>query len=725
MKSEHLPDMPTATANQTHRWVFIRRGGVNQVLLRDAADLAALDELDPKLWMALAMPVQGIALDAATLSLLDTDGDGSIRPPEILSAVRWINQALKDPAVIFSSGDSLPLAAIGDPELLAIAQRVLSNLGRPAADSVQLADVTDLNRIFASTKLNGDGIVPASSADTPQLARAIEEILSVLPGQPDRSGQPGVDAAAVNRFFSEAQALCDWDGRQAPPPELVKAAAAVRAVADKADDYFARCRLAAFDPRAAAALNLESFDYQALAVRMLTGADAEIEALPLAAAAPGQPLPLAGAVNPAWADRLASLAADAATPLLGKPCRELTESAWQALKQTVAAVGQWLDSKPQTPAESLGLPRLRELLAGGVREDLLALIERDAAMRPEYERVALLEKLIRYRRDLGEVLTNMVNFTDFYGNTQAVFQAGVLYLDARACALCIEVTDPARHALLAGLSGAFLVYCTATRPGGLLKNIVAVVTNGDSDNLMVGRNGVFYDRAGRDWLATITRIVSNPISVREAFWMPYKKLVRMIEEQIVKRAQAADADSTAKFSDKVAQLGQPDQAAAKPPRPPQGIDLGTIALFGTAIGGVSALVAGFLKMLFGLGFWLPLGVLGMLLLISGPSMLLASMKLRLRNLGPLLDAGGWAVNTRARINIPFGASLTRLAALPPGSSRIAVDPFADKKRVRLFVLLVILGVLAATFWASREWPKVFDRAWRLGPPPAAASAGIP
>ncbi|MGI6086483.1 MAG: hypothetical protein ACOYCD_00850 [Kiritimatiellia bacterium] len=705
----------TDISNQAHHWVFIRRGGVNQVLLRDAADLRALGELDTKLWMALAMPVNGIALDAATLSLLDTDNDGSIRPPEILAAVRWINHALKDPAIIFQPGASLPLDAISDPELAAIAQRVLRNLGRPDADSVHLTDVTDLNRLFSATKLNGDGIIPADSADTPESAQAIKEILSVLPGKVDRGGQPGVDADTVNQFFNEAQALCDWDDRQAPP-ELVKAANAVRAIAAKADDYFARCRTVAFDPQAAAALNLEKFDYSTLATRLLTAADAEIEAMPLAAAAPGQPLPLTGAVNPAWAARLATLATDAATPLLDKPCQHLTEAEWQSLKQAVAATGQWLDAKPQTPVEKLGLPRLRELLGGSARKDLMALIERDAAMRPEYERVAQLEKLIRFRRDLGEVLINMVNFTDFYGNTQAVFQAGVLYLDARACELCIEVTDPARHALLAGLSGAFLMYCTVTRAGGQQKNIVAVVTNGDSDNLMVGRNGVFYDREGRDWLATVTRIVSNPISVREAFWMPYKKLVRIIEEQIVKRAQAADEDSTAKLSGKIAQMGQTDQTADKPLRPPQRIDLGTIALFGTAIGGVSALVAGFLKMLFGLGFWLPLGVLGVLLLISGPSMLLASMKLRLRNLGPLLDASGWAVNTRARINIPFGASLTHLSTLPPGSHRIAVDdPFADKKRVRLFVLMAILGALIATCWASWKWPDTFDRIWRRTP----------
>ena len=46
--------------------------------------------------------------------------------------------------------------------------------------------------------------------------------------------------------------------------------------------------------------------------------------------------------------------------------------------------------------------------------------------------------------------------------------------------------------------------------------------------------------------ATITKIVSNPISIRQAFWSPYKKLVRLIEEQIAKRAAAADADAALK-----------------------------------------------------------------------------------------------------------------------------------------------------------------------------------
>jgi len=77
-------------------------------------------------------------------------------------------------------------------------------------------------------------------------------------------------------------------------------------------------------------------------------------------------------------------------------------------------------------------------------------------------------------------------------------------------------------------------------------------------------------------------------------------------------------------------------------------------------------------------------------------MLIAFLKLRQRNLGPILDANGWAVNTKAAINIPFGSTLTKMAELPKGAERSLVDPFAEKKTpwkrwVFLLVLLTALG----------------------------------
>ena len=52
----------------------------------------------------------------------------------------------------------------------------------------------------------------------------------------------------------------------------------------------------------------------------------------------------------------------------------------------------------------------------------------------------------------------------------------------------------------------------------------------------MGRNGIFYDRKGVDWDATIIKIVEHPISVRQAFWMPYKRVGKLIGEQIEKFA---------------------------------------------------------------------------------------------------------------------------------------------------------------------------------------------
>ena len=100
------------------------------------------------------------------------------------------------------------------------------------------------------------------------------------------------------------------------------------------------------------------------------------------------------------------------------------------------------------------------------------------------------------------------------------------------------------HAALAGLSKAYLAYCDCTRGADEKTTIVAAFTAGDVDNLMVGRNGVFYDRKNRDWDARITNIVENPISVRQAFWSPYKRLVRMVEEQVAKRAAAKEKESS-------------------------------------------------------------------------------------------------------------------------------------------------------------------------------------
>jgi hypothetical protein len=314
----------------------------------------------------------------------------------------------------------------------------------------------------------------------------------------------------------------------------------------KVDDYFARCRLAAFDARAAAALNAAEADFVALGPKTLTADAEEIAKLPLAPVVANRPLPLAEGLNPAWAARIATLAEATVGPILGGNKPALSEGDWNTLKERMAPFVTWQAAKPTTAISTLSPARLREMLAGSLRQDLTALVAKDASGVDQNQQVEQVEKMIRVHRDLVRLLHNFVTFSEFYRTRRSIFQVGTLFIDGRSCDLCLPVEDTGKHASLAGLARAYLLYCDCTRKSGEKRSIVAAVTGGNTDNLMVGRNGVFVDHKGNDWDATVTRIVENPIGIRQAFWSPYKSFVRMVEEQVAKRASAADQEARQK-----------------------------------------------------------------------------------------------------------------------------------------------------------------------------------
>ena len=114
---------------------------------------------------------------------------------------------------------------------------------------------------------------------------------------------------------------------------------------------------------------------------------------------------------------------------------------------------------------------------------------------------------------------------------------------------------------------------------------------------------------------------------------------------------------------------------------------------------IGSALAALAKGIFALEWWqLVLSFLGILLIISGPSMVLAWMKLRRRNIAPLLNANGWAVNAAAKISIPFGETLTDVAKYPKLKLK---DPYAKTGMsawVKVLITLLILGGAAAAVW---------------------------
>ena len=716
-----------------HTWHFFRTGGLDQVALTSGADLLALEHLDQKLWVALACPVKGLELDEKTLALIDTDGDGRIRVPELLAAITWSAAHLNDVGTLLAGTDGLPLAALNlnTPEGRAVhasAKQILANLGKKNATTITIAESADTAKIFAASPLNGDGVIPPEAAAEAATKQLITDMIACTGGTADRTGSLGVTAADIEKFFVALADYAAWATSGAAAAVLPlgdqtsAASAATAAVRAKIDDFFARCRLAAFDARALGALNRSETEFLAIAAKELTLSAAEVAGFPLARIEAGRTLPLLDGVNPAWSAALATLHAAAVTPIFGAAKTTLTAAEWADLQARFTAHEAWAAAKAGAACEKLGLARAQEILASKGRDALATLLAEDLSLAPQFAAIAGVERLARFHRDLRSLLHNFVNFADFYSRDRwAVFQAGTLFLDSRSTEFCVRIDAPNPFAVM---SKAYIAYCSCTRAGCPPMNIAACFTQGDSDYLFVGRHGVFYDRAGRDWDAVITGIVDNPISIRQAFWSPYKKFLRLIEEQVAKRAAAAEAASNARLATAAEKTANADAFKGEPPKK---VDVGAVAAIGVAISGAVTAITLILGYVFALKFWqYPLVLVGLVLVISAPSMLIAWLKLRQRTLGPLLEGNGWAVNGRVKINIPFGTALTDVAVLPAGSHRSLEDPYEDKaaakqkRRATFFIVVVLLA--AAALWVRWNEHQMGRYFWKSAPVTVAAPA---
>ena len=698
-----------------HRFSFFRAGGSSyQISLETGDDIAAVVDLDQKLWLAIACPVHVLEIDEKTLALVDTDHDGRIRPPEIIDAIRFMDRALDSLDSLVERSTTLALEAIDDSEeegkaLLVSARKILENLGRDGEESIALEDVIDTERIFAQTKFNGDGIVPIESADDPFVKGVIADIITHDGSEIDRSGKPGVSRPRVDAFFDRATAVSTWWAAADTTPGVLvvggqtdAAFDAFIAVESKIEDFFVRCQSAAFDARATAALNRSEEDWALASGAELSHASASLAAFPLSRIEPGRALPLDTGLNPAWADAIRTFKAATVATLLGDKA-SLSQADFGLLRTKLAPFRDHRAARPVTTLNALPRSRVDAIVASTAHAAIGALIDKDEAVRPESDAIASVEKLLRYNRDLHRLLCNFVSFRDFYVTGDAVFQCGTLYLDERSASLCVRVQAAAPHAEIAGSSNTFLVYCDCTRRGvdaPEKMTIVAALTAGDEARIHVHRNGIFYDRHGHDWDAAVIKVVKQPISIHEAFWLPYKRIGRFIGNQIEKFAgdhEKSVHESTTETVTGVAKTAAEPEPADKP------FDVarfaGILAAVGLAIGAIGSALAVLLASFLGLSAWqMPLALVGIVIAISGPSMLIAYIKLRGRMLGPILDGAGWAVNGEARINIAFGTSLTARGELPKGAKRIPGDLYADKKNGWIVWVLVVLIAAAAVLW---------------------------
>ena len=722
-------------ANNKYKWEFENIGGSSRVKIRNGEDIAHLAELDPKMWTVLSCPVTGLEIDDKSLAYMDCDSDGKIRVNDVIATAQWMTAALKNPDLLLEGSCSIDIEQLNQEnetgkKLYASAKQILENLGKEGS-MISLADTADVAAIFAKTKYNGDGVITEASVDEADDKAVIAAAVAALGGVADRSGADGVDAAKIEAFYAALAEYAAWQDAAVEAPFADKTDAAIEAynaLDAKVKDFFMRSKLAAFSPDSTASLDVQTSRIEAISAENLTGKTEEIAAYPIVRVTGKAEIDLSAPVNPAWAAQFETLKAIA----VADDQKVLTEADWAAIGAKFAAYTAWKGAKAGTAVEALGIETVKTMLAQNRKEALLAVVAQDAALAEEASNIDAVDKFLHIYRDFYRLLRNFVTLHDFYTKDKkvaAIFQSGRLIIDQRECRFCMKVADMGKHNASAAASGMFLVYCdctTKSKPGKL--SIVAAVTVGEIGDLVAGKNAIYYDNSGLEWDAVITKVVDNPISVAQAFWSPYRRMAKAIENLISKSAADKDAkmmaNATAKINAAPAAIPTAPAADGSKPAVAPPFDIakfaGIAAAIGMAFGMIGTALSGLVDSLSGMGWKLILVFIGIILAISGPAMILAWLKLRRRNIAPLLNANGWAVNAASKISIPFGETLTDTAKFPKMKLK---DPYAIPMAAWKKVLLVLapLAVAFVALWLCNllAWAQLPSPLPRFNEPAAA------
>ncbi|MBQ3655395.1 MAG: hypothetical protein II956_00935 [Bacteroidales bacterium] len=710
-----------------YSWKFSKIGGVTRVSIESGDDIKHLPELDTKMWTVLSSPASGLEFDQKTLNTIDIDKDGKIRVDEVVKISQWLCNVVSDPEILVQGQKSLKLSDIRQDtdegkKILKSAQVILKNL-KSDKQEITLEDTADMTKIFAGTAFNGDGIITALSTENADLKAVIAMIGEKIGTLDDRSGEKGVNKDQIEEFYKELTDYAAWkkaglqDGVLSYGDNTAAALDSYNAVKEKVKDYFVRCKMVAFNKDTYAAMEIPVEELAKITSENLSEKISELAKYPIARVTDKNELPLNESINPAWEaafNKIKTLIFD--VDFKGKT--SITESEFNAIASKFAAYEDWMSKKAGAKVDGTDLSEAEKMLSNSSKDELLNLIDKDLAYKEEAEDIISVDNLLHCTENFYPFLRNFVTFSDFYTikhEKWAMFQAGKLFIDQRECDLCIKVSDMPKHNATANQSAMFLIYCDCTNKVlNQTMQICAAVTDGSVDDIKVGKNAIFIDRAGNLWDATVNKVIENPISIREAFWAPYKKFVSFIEEQVTKFAASKDKEMTDKATASITEGGTKlteksaaaaDTAAteakvaeaqvAEATSKKEAFDIakycGIFAAIGMALGLIGSFVVSLVTGFISLKWWqMILAVLAIMLIISGPSMLLAYLKLRRRNLSPLLNANGWAVNAQAFVNIMFGATLTHLAKFP----RLRVkDPLADKGypkwKIALWILLAL------------------------------------
>lgn len=715
---------------------FARFGRTYQLLIRNSSDLERAVALDEALWVATAAPIASlIDCDKTFLALLDGDSDGRILTEDVRAAITWALGVFRDKSGIDAQSTTLlldHLSTVDDgPKIVDAAKVALQRLGAQDTTRIELAQVRTSLEARKQFPVGENGVVLPIAADAEDLKAFLADVIVVTGGAEHPSGEKGVDAASLDKLLDWSNKWLAWesqgqlaDGKPTeikPLGDATEAAyGAYQAIRLKLEQYFAQCRIVAFEPSTADKFMTRYSELKTPDLADAAKIQALLEESPLAAPRADGALDFEGRINPAFAAKVAAFRDLAAQPLLGKSLTKITADDVAAVVAKLAAYEKWLLSKTGTEASVIPSDKLRSYLASTFADRTRALIARSADVAKANDQLRLVEKAVLYQANLIRFCNNFVAMPELFDvKKTAMFEMGTLVMDGRRFNLSMKVENRAEHSAVAGNGGTFVIYVHA-----ILKNkqetmeLALPVTAGLRGNLAVGKRGIFIDMQDREWNAQIVQILENPISLKEAIIAPFQRIGQMIKSRIESMQGAAqknlDAAGTTAISSVESAATAPKPAAPPPAPAPSGGGLPVaLAGGGIAIAALGSAAAFISQTIASLRYWQVCSlILSAVAAVLVPSLILAWLKLRKRDLSALLEGGAWAINPRLRMTGKLARDLTQSPPYPEPS--VGAPAPSRLIKVLLWILaLTIAGWFSYTIYLDYEVAQDEKRALRL------------
>lgn len=730
------------------RMTFQDLGRLDQLIVTNPDDLPSIVDLDKARWAATSVPVSQLFCDPAFLAYMDTDKNARIRVEEVCAAQKWVWERLRDRSRMVGENDRLDLGALdpGHPEaakMKALAERLLGQMGQKGGREITLTDVRAFRASYTAKFPNGDGVVAPAQIPDAEVAGFAEAVIQVTGGADELSGTKGVGAASLDAWKAAVTAFAAWKAKATGEAaatvlpfggDTAGLVALVQTLSPKVLQFFAQCDLVRQEAAAAERLQSTKEELAALDVTSPTAIDAWLARAPLGALNREGRLDLVEGVNPRFADPLATLRAQVLPKALGQEVAALTLADWTKVLAFIQPHLAWRAELPAGIPEDSDPAALQALHDGPLPGRVAALIEEDKGVADELQEFNNLEKLILYQRWFLPLVNNMVSFPDLFDpSRRALFVTGELILDGRKLNLCVRVADKAAHKKIAEGSLMFVAYVDLVRKDGAgvehTDHVAAAVTSGTKGGIGVGKRGVFYDRDGVEWDATVVDVISNPISIWEAAWSPIERLKALIASRIEQfagsKATALETEATGMAAGTTAVPGTaaaPATTTAAPATTTSSSSGGmqNLLLTGSvAFAAVGTTLTYVVNTLSGMSFvdiFTSIGmVVGGLMAVSG---FLGWLRLRRRDISTLLEACAWALNGRMRLTRPLSLLFTLRPPVPKGSE-VRAAPGAWK--LRLFLFLLVVAALGLGYWLVQH-PEVLDSLRNPEPAGEAAAA---